>query len=102
MTRRWAYIWARLLKGIGKKGMNEILPLFYAHLNNRRKPFPAAVNDEWSRNNNPEYRSVEDLFQAAEMFARSVFNLADGFFYGTGENDASLLAEIKQLLAGSV
>jgi hypothetical protein len=102
MTKKWAYIWVRLLKLIGKKGMNEILPLFYAHLKIHREPFPDAVYDESSENNDQKYRSVEDLFQQAEAFARSVFAPVDGFFNDTGESEESFLSEIRRLLAGSV
>ena len=102
MTRKWAYIWARLLKLVGKKGMNEILPLFYAHLKIHREPFPDAVYDEPSENNEQKYRSVENLFQQAQAFARSVFAPAKGFLNDTGESEESFLAEIRRLLAGSV
>ena len=102
MTKKWAYIWARLLKLAGKKGMNEILPLFYAHLKIHREPFPDAVYDESSENIDRKYRSVEDLFLQAEAFARSVFAPANGFLNDKGDNESTLLKEIERLLAGSV
>lgn len=102
MTKKWAYIWARLLKLAGKKGMNDILPLFYAHLKTHREPFPDAVYDESSENSHRKYRSVKDLFRQAEAFARSVSRPAHGFLNDTGDNEESFLAEIRNLLAGSV
>ena len=91
-------MWARVLKLMGKKGMNEILPLFYEHLKIQRETFPDAVYDESAE----KYRSVEDLFQAAEAFARSVFEPAYGFLQGPSGDAVSYLEEIECLLNGSV
>ncbi len=102
MTKKWAYIWARLLKVLGKKGMNEILPLFYEHLKIHREPFPDAIYDESPEQNVQKYRSVEDLFQAAETFALSIFAPAHSFLNSTEDNEQFGLDDIEGLLAGSV
>lgn len=102
MTKKWAYIWARLLTLMGKKGMDEVLPLFYAHLKFHRETFPDAIYDESLENEDKKYRSVEDLFSAAEAFARSVFRPAYGFLNSTSDKENSFLEKIERLLEGSV
>jgi len=73
-TKRWSYLWARLLLRFGKSDFHIILPLFYAHLHKEKQIFPSEFSIPGPANQNRG--SITDLFTKTEELTGEKFDWA--------------------------
>jgi hypothetical protein len=98
-TRKWAYIWARLLKRMGKSNYHSILPLFYAHLKKEQMDFPKEIKVTVSEDEMQEKESVDSLLAKAKALSEKLFDYAYFVFNDTEGAMADDSLEVRQILS---
>ena len=97
--KKWAYLWARLLKKLGKSSYKSILPLFYAHLGKEHMAFPQEIAMPVSENGKQETESLDSLLTNAEALAEKLFDYAYLVFNDTDRSIGNDSLEIRQILS---
>ena len=97
--KKWAYLWARLLKRLGKTNYHSILPLFYAHLKKEPMPFPQEVEVTGFGDTDVKTESVQSLLAKAEILAEKLFDYAYLVFNDTEGPMESDAVEVRQTLS---
>jgi hypothetical protein len=95
--KKWAYLWARLLKKLGKSSYHSILPLFYAHLKKEHMAFPQEFIVSVSENGKQEEESINGLLKKAEALAEKLFDYTNLVFNDTDRSIRIDSSKVRQI-----
>ena len=97
--KKWAYLWARLLKRLGKSSYHSILPLFYAHLKKEGMELSKEINGTASPYGTREEESIDSLLAKAKALAERLFDYAFLVFNDTESSMVKDSLEVRQILS---